>query len=148
MKKTKVNMTQLMKSDFGRFVLRFGLSLIMIFQHGLPKLIKLFGDKEISFVDPIGIGVLASFLLVVFAEFLCSIAMLLGLWTRWAAIILAINMFVAVFVQLEGMSFADLPKQSAALFLIGYVAIAFLGGGRFSIDKFLRSKKRQKSIFK
>lgn len=148
MKEVKVNATQLLKSDFGGFILRVGVSLIMIFQHGLPKLLLLFGDKEISFVDPIGIGVLASFLLVVFAEFLCSVFLLLGLWTRWAAIILAVNMFVAVFIQLEGMNFSDLPKQSAALFLVSYLAMAFLGGGRFSIDNFLGSRKRQKSIFK
>jgi|SRR5699024_7716583 len=148
MKETKNNVTQVVKIDFGGFILRVGVSLIMIFQHGLPKLMLLFGDKEIDFVDPIGLGVLTSFLLVVFAEFLCSVFLLLGLWTRWAAIILAVNMFVAVFVQLEGMSFSDLPKQSAALFLVSYLAMAFLGGGRFSLDKILRAGKRQKSIFK
>ena len=45
---------------------------IMMLTHGGPKFIRLL-DGNLKFGDPIGIGSELSFILIVFAEFFCSI---------------------------------------------------------------------------
>jgi putative oxidoreductase len=103
--------------------------------HGFPKLMKFFAEGEIQFADPIGIGVTASLALAVFSEFFCSIAIIVGLKTRLAAIPLAVTMFVAA-VLVHG-SDPWAVKEKAILYLAMYIAIIISGGGNFSLDKML-----------
>ena len=117
--------------DIGLLILRLGISLSMI-PHGWGKLLKLL-DGNYSFTDPIGIGEPLTLILAVFAEFTCSILLIVGLKTRWAAIPLAITMSVAAFV----VHFNDPwgSKELAVIYLIGFIAVALLGPGKFSLDK-------------
>ena len=110
----------------------------MIYGHGFPKLLKLFSGAEIKFSDPLGIGAELSFALVVFAEFICSSLLILGLFTRLSLIPLIITMLVAGFIHHAPDPFA--VKEKVFLFLIIFVAMIFTGGGKYALNKILPAK--------
>ncbi len=108
--------------------------------HGYGKLMKLFGNwEEIQFADPIGLGPVFSLILAVFAEFVCSILIITGFKTRISSIPLIITMFIAVFVVHGGDPLAI--KEHALIYLVGFLTIALLGSGKYSVDGYLKSKK-------
>ena len=75
--------------------------------------------------------------LSVYAQFLAGIAMVPGLFTRWAGILCAVNFLVAIFmVDHHGGMRGIFP--SACLVLIG-LYLATHGAGRFSVDAALRA---------
>jgi len=118
------------------FVLRILIG-IFILTHGFPKFQTLISGAEIHFADPIGLGVKASFALVVFAEFFCAILLILGLFTRLATIPLIISMAVASFFAHAGDTFAD--KELSLLYLILFVTFMISGGGKYSLDNLIYS---------
>ncbi|WP_290663960.1 DoxX family membrane protein, partial [Ignavibacterium sp.] len=67
-------------NDFALLLLRTVSSAIMLFAHGLPKLNRLLAG-EITFADPLGIGITFSLVLAVFSEFFCSVLIIAGLFT-------------------------------------------------------------------
>ena len=120
-----------MKRDLGLAILRVGAASLML-THGLPKFLKLFGDGEIEFGDPIGIGPTASLILAVIGEFLCPILILIGFKTRWATIPPIFVMLTAAFLVHAQDPFGQ--KEKALLFLVMFVAIFIMGPGKFSVD--------------
>jgi putative oxidoreductase len=120
-----------MASSVGLLVLRIGAGLLLMSLHGWSKL-KGFGEMSGGFPDPLGIGPTASLTLVVFAEFFCSILVVLGLFTRLTVIPPIIAMAVAAFVF-----HADDPwakKELALLYLAPFVTLLLCGGGKLSLD--------------
>ncbi len=109
--------------------------------HGIPKLQYLLAGK-ISFGDPIGIGSTPSFVLVVFAEVVCSILLMLGLATRFASIVLIINMGVAAFVALGNQPIGK--KELPLLYLVLLIGIFIIGGGKYAVDSLLHRKGRSR----
>ena len=115
----------------GLALLRISMSAMML-THGLPKLQKLIsGDFE--FADPIGIGAAPSLFLAVIGEFICPILIIIGYKTRLATIPTGITMLVAAFIVHAADAFGS--KEKALLYLVGFVAIALLGPGKYSIDR-------------
>ncbi len=115
----------------GLALLRISMSAMML-THGLPKLQKLIsGDFE--FGDPIGIGAAPSLFLAVIGEFICPILIIIGYKTRLATIPTGITMLVAAFIVHAADAFGS--KEKALLYLVGFVAIALLGPGKYSIDR-------------
>lgn len=106
--------------------------------HGIPKLMTLVKGGPITFMDPFGLGDTVTFILVVFAEFLCSVLVVLGIGTRLATIPLIITMSVAAFHAHAADPFGK--KEMALLYLIIFITILVLGGGRFEAGKLLRGK--------
>jgi putative oxidoreductase len=120
-----------MLSSVGLLVLRISAGLLLLSLHGWSKL-KGFGEMSGGFPDPLGLGHTASLTLVVFAEFFCSILVVLGLFTRLAVIPPIVAMAVAVFVF-----HADDPwakKELALLYLAPFVTLLLCGGGKASLD--------------
>jgi putative oxidoreductase len=120
-----------MTNNLGLLVLRLGLGGFMFFGHGWDKLMN-FSVKSSQFPDLLGIGSTGSLALATFAEFFCSLALILGLGTRLSAIPLIVTMFVAAFV-----AHADDPfqrKELALLYMSGFTAVFFLGAGGLSLD--------------
>ena len=120
--------------DFALLFLRIVIGGFMLFGHGWSKLTS-FGEYFHSFSDPLGVGSEISYILTVGAEILCSILIILGLFTRFAVIPLAITMIVAAFIILKNESWND--KEFALLYLIPYITIFIAGPGRYSLDSFL-----------
>lgn len=139
-----MNLKQLFKhslpphyADLWLVVFRVSVGLFML-THGLPKLTKLMSGGEIKFADPIGIGVVPSLVLTVFAEVFCSLFIIFGLATRFAAIPPIITMTVAVFIAHSGTPFEK--RELALLYLVFYVTIYIFGAGKYSLD-FLIAKR-------
>lgn len=107
----------------------------MIANHGYKKLVGFTEMANKGFADPFNIGVKFSLGLTVFAECFCALLIVLGLFTRLAAIPLIIAMSVALFYAHSGDFFGkgELP----ALFLSVFLAILLIGPGKFSVDKAL-----------
>jgi putative oxidoreductase len=111
-------------------VLRLGLGILMM-HHGYHKLVN-FGAEQAKMINFMGMGQSMSLALVVFAEFFCSLFLILGLFTRLATIPLIITMCVVVFKVSHADVFGN--AQTATLYLIGYVALLLTGPGKVSVD--------------
>ena len=119
--------------NIGLFVLRVGFGCMMVV-HGFQKLKIIISGGASSWLNPIGIGSSSSLYLATFAELFCSLALVLGIFTRVSSFILAFTMFIAAFVFLKSSAWVD--KELAVLFLIGFLALIFLGGGDYSISSY------------
>ena len=134
-------MKRIFNTDFpgtlGHFALLFlrVLTACLMLTHGFPKLQRLFSGEEIQFADPYGIGITTSFVLAVFAEFVCSILVILGLATRLAVIPIMITMATAVIFAHANDPFG--VKEKPLLFLVVFTFLLFVGPGRYSVDRSL-----------
>ncbi len=113
-------------------ILRLSVGILML-NHGY-KLIH-FSDYQKDFMNFLGIGRTASLSLIVFAEFFCSLFLILGLFTRLAAIPLIIGMCVVIFKVWGGDLFGK--AEVAALYLVGYIILLLVGPGRVSVDSMI-----------
>jgi len=124
--------------DIGLLLLRLGVGLMMAFSHGMGKLQKFFAGGTIRFADPIGLGMSTSLFLAGAAEFVCALAIAVGLMTRAMAVPLAFTMIVAAFIVHGGDPFRK--QEFALLYLIPCITLMLSGPGRFSIDAILRKR--------
>ena len=108
-----------------------------MFSHGFGKLQKLV-NGNFEFGDPIGVGPEISLGLTVFAEILCAFLILVGLFSRLAAIPLIITMLVAVFIVHADDDFGK--KELGLFYLINYLVIFLSGAGKYSLDKLILKK--------
>ncbi len=114
-------------------VLRLGLGILMM-SHGYDKLVH-FSEYQDKFMNFMGLGKTLSLALVVFAEFFCSLFLILGLFTRLASIPLIIATCVMIFKAHNGDLLGD--GEPAALYLTGYLVLLFVGPGRISVDSMI-----------
>lgn len=118
--------------DLGKLLLRVVPGGIMLADHGWPKLAS-FGEKAETFADPIGLGPVLSLGLIVFAEVLCALLIMLGVWTRLSTIPLIIGMGVIVFIT-HGDDLLG-KGESGLIYMVVFLSILLVGGGRFSLDR-------------
>jgi putative oxidoreductase len=114
----------------------------LMLTHGFPKLMMLFSGEPVSFPSVMGMSSELSLLLAIFAEFICPVFILMGLFTRIATIPLIIAMAVAAFHIHADDPFA--AKEKALLFLLIFTFLLLTGGGKFSIDGLLLKKSKKK----
>jgi putative oxidoreductase len=126
-------------ANFALLVLRLWIGFQMLAIHGADKLMH-FSAHAQKFPDPFGIGSTASLALSVFAEFFVSILIIFGLFTRWSALVLIINMTVAFIGVHKGALSGEHSGELAFLYLMAYVVLLLAGPGRFSADKLLFGK--------
>lgn len=121
-------------ADAALLVLRVWLGLSMALLHGWDKLTTLLSGHNMFDKPVIGLGAWPEFVLVTFAEFFCSLLIVLGLWARFATIFLIVTMGVAFFsahgMKLSGPMSGEIPY----LYLAGFVTILIAGAGKFSVD--------------
>src|SRR5262245_26800466 len=115
-------------------ILRFWLGVTMLINHGLGKL-KGFSSMASEFPDPLGVGHSTSLALVVFAEVVASVLLVLGLVTRFGALVLGVNMAVAFFVVHKHALSGDHSGELAFIYLAGYFVLVVAGGGSMSLDQ-------------
>ena len=120
--------------SFAMLVLRIAAGGLMLVNHGYDKLMH-FSQRAHRFSDPFNIGSTTSFSLVIFAEVFCAAFIILGLFTRLAAIPLIIAMAVAVWYAHNG-SYSG-KGELPLLFLACYIVLLFVGPGKLSIDKLI-----------
>jgi putative oxidoreductase len=120
-------------ASIGLLLLRVSAGGFML-THGFPKLQRILAG-EFQFGDPLGLGPEVSLVLAVFAEFVCSILLVLGLGTRLASIPLIVTMGVAAFISHGADPFGR--KELALMYLVAYVVLLLNGAGKFSLDKMI-----------
>ena len=118
--------------------MRVGLGIVFL-MHGWQKLFQMGIPGVSGFFGMIGVPVpeLAAIVVSVL-ELAGGLAVLLGLFTRWVAIPLAIDMLVAaLLVHLPGGFFAPDGVEMVLLPLAGSVTLALAGSGAFALDGLL-----------
>lgn len=114
----------------------------MMLPYGFEKIGNFQAYSINLFDDPIGIGMMPSLLLTIFAQIGCSIALIAGLFPRAAAMILAFNMAVASKYHWHD----DFVTLSLPLLFLGiYCLLIVLGGGKFSINSLLFGNRVEKN---
>lgn len=116
--------------NFAMLILRFFLGLLLA-SHGYAKLIK-FGSLKYNFMNFIHLGPRVFLSLIIFAELICGILLILGLFTRLACIPIIIGMSVVVFVASNGQIFAG--GERGMIYLAATVTIFLCGPGKISVD--------------
>ena len=113
---------------------------VVFLMHGGQKLFVWGFHGVASYLSHIGVPLPAvSAVVVTLVEFLGGAALLLGLLTRWVALLLAVDMVVAILtVKLKGGFFAPQGFEYELTLLITSLSLAFSGGGRASIDSLIR----------
>ena len=108
--------------------------------HGFPKLQMLLEGGKIDFFDFLGMGSQITLGLTVFAEFVCSIFLILGLFSRIALGFLIFTMIIAGFVVHGADPFAK--QEMSLIYLSVYLLLIVFGAGKFSVDYMIEKKKR------
>ncbi len=126
-----------MLSSVGLLLLRVGIGVLMLV-HGIGK-IQGFAELSGTLPDPIGLGSRFSLIMAIGAEVGCSVLLILGAFTRLAAIPLAFTMIVALFIVHAADPWK--VKELAAVFLLVYLSLVLTGPGRLSLDHWWFSKR-------
>jgi putative oxidoreductase len=121
--------------DAGKLVLRVVLAILLLF-HGVSKVIGGVGFVA-GMLAKAGLPAGVAYLVYV-GEVVAPLLILAGLFTRAAALIVAVNMVVALLLVHTGQFFSLSDTGGWALELQGMylgsaVALALLGAGRYSI---------------
>ena len=134
---SSVKVNQLI-ADIVLLVVRIFIGFAMI-SHGFPKLMQLTSGEEIQFFNFLGLGERFSLILAVIAEFVGSIFIILGLFSRPAVFLLIITMAIAGLIVHSADPF---PKREASLiYLSVYLMLFAFGPGRYSIDSMLERRR-------
>ncbi len=116
--------------NIAMLILRVGAG-ILFASHGYTKLIH-FQERSAKFMNFLGMGSTTSLVLVIFAEFFCSILVILGLFTRIALIPILITLLVIIIKAhpYEFFGKGELPT----LFFLVFLTLFMVGPGKASID--------------
>ena len=118
-------------ASIGLLILRLAAGGMMVYLHGWVKLMK-WAPLSQTFADPLGVGSDISLALAIFGEVVCASLLAVGLATRVVAIPAAVTMGVAAFQVHAGQGLGE--QEHALLYLAPFLALAFLGAGRLSLD--------------
>jgi len=125
-------------NDAGKLILRLAIGGLMAF-HGLSKL----RHGVAWMAGPLGAHHLPAFLAygVYVAEVVVPVLLILGIFTRPAALVIVFEMMMALYLVVDGRAF-QLDRQTGALlselqflYMLGALAIACLGSGRYAVSK-------------
>ncbi|MDQ0594419.1 putative oxidoreductase [Chryseobacterium ginsenosidimutans] len=108
--------------------------------HGFPKLQMLLEGGKIEFFDFLGLGPQITLGLTVFAEFVCSILLILGLFSRIALGFLIFTMVIAGFVVHGADPFTK--QEMSLVYLSVYLLLIVFGAGKYSVDYMIEKRKR------
>ena len=122
--------------DLALLILRIGAGFLMIPNHGWKKLMN-FSDVSEHFVSFLGMSPSISLAMAIFAELVCSLLIIFGLFTRLACLPLFVCMLMIF--KVHEWNFLG-PQEYPTLLLICYITVFLAGPGKFSLDKILLKK--------
>lgn len=115
---------------WGLVLIRVGLAAVFI-SHGYAKLAHI--DQTIAFFGSMGLAPFFAYL-VGLVELLGGLAMLLGVYTKYAGYLLAIVMFLAIVKMKFAMGFL-MGWEFDLVLLLNALAISWTGPGEYTIMK-------------
>ncbi|KAA0130107.1 DoxX family protein [Chryseobacterium sp. SN22] len=124
--------------DIALLVVRVFIGFTML-SHGFPKL-QILIDGKSDFYDFLGMGPQLTLGLTVFAEFVCSIFLILGLFSRIALGFLIFTMVIAGFVVHATDPFDK--QEMSLIYLAVYLLLMVFGVGKVSVDYMIEKRKR------
>jgi putative oxidoreductase len=123
-----------LSADIGLLLLRVSLGFSMLILHGwmkfqnfssmAPKFMPLFGVVP----SDISLG------MAIFTEVVCSVLLIVGLFTRFAALGLTSTMAVAFFIAHKAQFTGPQSGELAFVYMIGFITLLFAGGGKYAAD--------------
>ena len=127
--------------NIGFLFLRIFVGGTLLLAHGVPKLLDSKRFIEVLSSNGFPLPNVMAYLSIS-AEAIFPVFIILGVFIRVSALIVAINMFVALFVfhlTIKGDPFANLEK--AFLYMIVFTFIAMAGGGDWTLKRFFDKKQ-------
>ncbi|AZF26490.1 DoxX family protein [Pseudomonas sp. R2-60-08W] len=125
-------MSEIKKQDVGLLFLRVSGALFLLWVHGLPKLLN-YSDQLKLIEDPFHLGAPLTLLLAIFAEVLCPLLIIAGVWTRLACLpILAVLVIALLVVHPEWTLFEG---QFGWLLMIIFTSILIAGPGSLRLGQ-------------
>ena len=138
--------------DVGLLLMRVGIPAALFVRHGWEK-VSGFNHMLAFQMDPLHIGVYPTMAFATLSDGICTLLIILGLFTRTAAAVIVISLSV-VFVTMENalgiipssyhLTQSTPPPPSSAdhveltfIYLIFFLGIVFAGPGRYSLDRLL-----------
>ncbi|RPI43555.1 MAG: DoxX family protein [Betaproteobacteria bacterium] len=122
-------------ADVGRLILRLALG-VLILMHGIDKVMS--GPAGlVGLVEKSGLPGFVAYGVYV-GEVIAPLMLIAGWWTRLAALVVAVNMVVAVaLVHMDDLlaltNNGGWALELQAMYLFTALAVALLGAGRFSV---------------
>lgn len=135
------------RKDLGIALLRITVGGIFA-AHGIQKLAEIGIPGLAGMLEQQGFPLpMLSALALVGAELLGGLALVAGLFTRWAAVPLAFTMGVAAFgVHLEGGFFLPDGLEFAFSLMVSSITLILTGAGAFSVDGLLERRRQGKRM--
>ena len=132
-------------NDIAATALRLGSAAMLLYFHGWKKLLGCFNyiiKAEpwpcIDTVANLGFPIPGFFAVMgALAESAGALMLLLGLYTRWVAPVIAFMMLVAVYRHVT----SDMRFEMAVLYFLVALLFAFAGGGKWSVDAWLQTQR-------
>ena len=123
------------KENIGKLLLRLTVALLML-PHGIAKLSGV--EKIAGMLPSRGLPEILAYMVYV-GEIIAPVLLILGLFTRPAAVVVVINMIVAIFLvhAHELWAFGKTGGHALELqffYLMSGIVIALIGPGAYSID--------------
>jgi putative oxidoreductase len=117
-------------ADLALLFLRVSASLLVLFVHGLPKALHVRAQLGVI-EDPLHLGGAFTLAFAIFAEVVCPVLMMLGVFTRLAA--MPILVVTAVALTLVHPDWTLEQGQFAWMLLILFGTVAIGGAGRYRL---------------
>ena len=126
------------KVDCGLLTLRLIAAIPLFLKHGTEKLFR-FHHMLGFFPNPLHIGVVPSLLFATLSDGICTLLIIAGFATRWAALVCFINIFVALVFVHHFVIFG--PQGDHGELMLLYLAVMVMlilaGVGRYSVDRLM-----------
>ncbi|BDD04955.1 DoxX family protein [Aureibacter tunicatorum] len=119
--------------DIGLLILRIGISLMLI-KISFGKL-KNYSEWLTKFPAPFNWNVKTSLNITLTIQIICSLLLILGLFTQLAAFALFAMMCIIVLEVHKGYSYEE--HEFVLHYLLIYLAIFFTGAGKYSLDSYI-----------
>jgi putative oxidoreductase len=126
-------------ADLALLLLRVWFGGAMLALHGWDKLMN-FGTYSGQFMKFLGLSQSISLGLAIFGELVCAALLVLGLFTRFAALGVGIAMGVAFWMAHGGKLSGEGSGEMAFLYLGVFAALFLAGGGKYSVDAKIGAK--------
>jgi len=127
--------------DAGLLVLRITTMLPLFLKHGLEKIIN-FSAMAQKFPDPLHLGMLPTLIIAFIADAICSVLVMLGVATRWAALYILGNLLVAWAVY-RGFLFWSRQNwhgEMTVIYIAAALTILITGPGKYSVDWLIQKR--------
>ncbi|VVQ28790.1 hypothetical protein PS943_00987 [Pseudomonas fluorescens] len=125
--------------DFGLFFLRLSGGLFLLWVHGLPKLLNYNAQLQ-TIEDPFHLGANVTLMLAIFAEVLCPLLIVAGVFVRLACLPILCVLLIALLIVHPQWSLDE--GQFGWLLMMLFTSLLIAGPGRLALNVRFRGALR------